>query len=115
MQVYIFMCNDKGSTWAYSTPGYGAALVPAHLRLMREAACAQGEDARTRNTTEVRPGSSYSPHRSTNALLIGRPVDSMRVPVVGGRGRQGVGAGRQLRAWVDRGFPPAQPTLHTRH
>ena len=72
MQVYIFMCNDKGSTWAYSTPGYGAALVPAHLRLMREAACAQGEDARTRNTTEVRPGSSYSPHRSTNALLIGR-------------------------------------------
>ena len=74
MQVYIFMCNDKGSTWAYSTPGYGAALVPAHLRLMREAACAQGEDARTRSTTEVRPDPPTIRTRSTEVRSVPQPA-----------------------------------------
>ena len=130
------MCNDKGSTWAYSTPGYGAALVPAHLRLMREAACAQGEDARTRSTTEVRPDpptirtrstevrSARSPrafhftqptvqHQCLTHRGIGRPVDSMRVvagsgQAVGG-GEREAGSGRRADGSPEPGGTAASP------
>ena len=34
--MFIFVANEKGSTWAYSTPGFGAALLPSHLQGMRE-------------------------------------------------------------------------------
>lgn len=37
-QVFMFVCNDKGSTWAYSTPGFGAPLAPALLKELREMA-----------------------------------------------------------------------------
>lgn len=37
-QVFVFMCNDKGSTWAYSTPAFGAMLSPTMLKVMRDLA-----------------------------------------------------------------------------
>jgi hypothetical protein len=37
-QVFVFVVNDKGSSWAYATPGYGAPLAPGLLRQLRDAA-----------------------------------------------------------------------------
>lgn len=34
----MFVTNDKGSSWAYSTPGFGAPLAPALLKELREMA-----------------------------------------------------------------------------
>jgi len=37
-KVFMFVVNDKGSSWSYASPGFGAALQPGHLRHMRELA-----------------------------------------------------------------------------
>jgi hypothetical protein len=37
-QVFIFIANDKGASWAYATPGFGAALAPDKLQALREVA-----------------------------------------------------------------------------
>ncbi len=44
------MANDKGSTWAYSTPGFGGPLEPEVLKLLRDLV----DSANVRNFTEVR-------------------------------------------------------------
>ena len=43
--------NEKGASWAYATPGFGAALHPAHLKLLRRMADTQDG---IKATTEVR-------------------------------------------------------------
>lgn len=37
-KVALFVVNDKGSSWAYATPGFGAAVSPAYLAMMRKLA-----------------------------------------------------------------------------
>ena len=37
-KVAVFVVNEKGSSWAYSTPGFGAAVSPQYLALMRKLA-----------------------------------------------------------------------------
>ena len=44
-QVFLFCANDKGASWAYSTPGFGASLAPAHLKLLRQMANPDVDDA----------------------------------------------------------------------
>lgn len=34
----MFVVNDKGSSWAYATPGFGAPLAPALLKDLRDMA-----------------------------------------------------------------------------
>lgn len=36
VQVFMFIVNDKGSSWAYASPGFGQCLSKGHLKLMRE-------------------------------------------------------------------------------
>ncbi len=44
-QVFLFCANDKGASWAYATPGFGASLAPAHLKLLRQMANPDVDDA----------------------------------------------------------------------
>lgn len=44
-QVFLFCANDKGASWAYATPGFGASLSPAHLRELRQMANPDSDDA----------------------------------------------------------------------
>ena len=37
-QVFLFCANEKGASWAYATPGFGATLAPAHLKMLRQMA-----------------------------------------------------------------------------
>ncbi|KAL6756989.1 hypothetical protein V8C86DRAFT_1736425 [Haematococcus lacustris] len=37
-KVFMFVVNDKGTSWSYASPGFRSALQPDHLRYMREAA-----------------------------------------------------------------------------
>lgn len=37
-RVFLFIANDKGSSWAYATPGFGAPLAPPLLARLRELA-----------------------------------------------------------------------------
>eukprot|EP00884_Botryococcus_braunii_P012088 jgi/Botrbrau1/20880/Bobra.0135s0013.2 len=41
-KVFFFIMNDKGSSWAYATPGFGAALNTTHLQALRALA---GDDS----------------------------------------------------------------------
>ncbi|KAJ9511198.1 hypothetical protein QJQ45_013245 [Haematococcus lacustris] len=38
LKVFMFVVNDKGTSWSYASPGFRSALQPDHLRYMREAA-----------------------------------------------------------------------------
>lgn len=49
-KVFIFIANDKGTTWAYSTPGFGIALNSNHMKTMRQYA---GVENAAKKTTEV--------------------------------------------------------------
>uniref|UniRef100_A0A061RI69 Transcription factor-like protein n=1 Tax=Tetraselmis sp. GSL018 TaxID=582737 RepID=A0A061RI69_9CHLO len=51
-RVALFVVNDKGSSWAYSTPGFGAAVSPTYLSLMRKLA---GLSSSQKLSTEVIP------------------------------------------------------------
>ncbi|BDA45475.1 probable serum response factor homolog B at N-terminal half [Coccomyxa sp. Obi] len=44
-KVFLFCANDKGASWAYATPGFGASLAPAHLKLLRQMANPDIDDA----------------------------------------------------------------------
>lgn len=44
-QVFLFCANDKGASWAYATPGFGASLGPAHLKMMRQMAMPDIDEA----------------------------------------------------------------------
>lgn len=35
MQVFMFIVNDKGTSWAYATPGFGSSLNPELLKELR--------------------------------------------------------------------------------
>lgn len=37
-QVFMFIVNDKGTSWAYSTPGFAGALNQQVLRQLRSLA-----------------------------------------------------------------------------
>jgi len=37
-KVAVFIVNEKGSSWAYASPGFGAAVSPAYLSMMRKLA-----------------------------------------------------------------------------
>ena len=45
LQVFMFLANEKGASWAYSTPGFGAPLAPAHLKMLRQMAMPDLEEA----------------------------------------------------------------------
>lgn len=51
-KVFVFIANEKGSTWAYATPGFAATLNPDHLQEMVEFTAMT---TATRRPTEVRP------------------------------------------------------------
>jgi hypothetical protein len=70
----VFVTNDKGSSWAYSTPGFGAPLAPALLKELREMARVPEQ---SRFYTEV-PAPAFTmrpPPRPTRAAL---PVAAAR-------------------------------------
>lgn len=46
----MFIVNDKGSSWAYASPGFARTLGSPHLALMREFA---GLSTTHRTATEV--------------------------------------------------------------
>jgi hypothetical protein len=50
LQVFVFMANEKGGTWAYATPGFGASLEQPVLKLLRDLAVLPPG---SRNFTEV--------------------------------------------------------------
>jgi len=35
-QVFCFIMKEKGTSWAYATPGFGASLSASNLRQMRQ-------------------------------------------------------------------------------
>ena len=52
-QVFMFVVNDKGSSWAYASPGFGQCLSFTHLRMMRNFAKLPNQP---KSSTEVRTG-----------------------------------------------------------
>ena len=44
-QVFLFCANEKGASWAYATPGFGASLAPAHLKMLRQMAMPDIDEA----------------------------------------------------------------------
>jgi hypothetical protein len=44
----MFCINDKGESWAYATPAFAEALVPAHLRALRRMAAGAGDASQAR-------------------------------------------------------------------
>lgn len=44
-QVFLFLANEKGASWAYSTPGFGASLAPSHLKMLRQMAMPDLDEA----------------------------------------------------------------------
>ena len=55
MQVFLFLANEKGASWAYSTPGFGAALAPAHLKMLRQMAMPDLDEAAKVSFCLIRP------------------------------------------------------------
>ncbi len=45
LQVFLFLANEKGASWAYATPGFGATLSPAHLKMLRQMAMPEIDEA----------------------------------------------------------------------
>jgi hypothetical protein len=45
VQVFLFCANEKGASWAYATPGFGASLAPAHLKMLRQMANPELDEA----------------------------------------------------------------------
>ena len=45
MQVFLFLANEKGASWSYATPGFGATLSPAHLKMLRQMAMPEIDEA----------------------------------------------------------------------
>ena len=43
--MFLFLANEKGASWAYATPGFGATLGPAHLKMMRQMAMPDLDEA----------------------------------------------------------------------
>ncbi|EIE20227.1 hypothetical protein COCSUDRAFT_67545 [Coccomyxa subellipsoidea C-169] len=43
-KVFLFVANDKGASWGYATPGFGATLSPAHLKQLRQMANPEADD-----------------------------------------------------------------------
>ena len=41
-QVFCFIMKEKGTSWAYATPGFGASLSASNLRQMRQLTGAPG-------------------------------------------------------------------------
>lgn len=52
----MFVVNDKGSSWAYSTPGFGAPLSLGLLRQLRDMAGVNELAGQNKGHTEVRRG-----------------------------------------------------------
>jgi hypothetical protein len=50
----MFVVNDKGSSWAYATPGFGAPLGAGLLRQLRDMAGVGDVAAQSKCHTEVR-------------------------------------------------------------
>jgi hypothetical protein len=50
----MFVVNDKGSSWAYSTPGFGAPLGLGLLRQLRDMAGVSDMAGQSKCHTEVR-------------------------------------------------------------
>ena len=44
-QVFLFCANEKGASWAYATPGFGASLSHAHLKMLRQMAMPDVDEA----------------------------------------------------------------------
>ncbi len=36
--MFLFCANEKGASWAYATPGFGQSLTGAHLKMLRQMA-----------------------------------------------------------------------------
>lgn len=36
LQVFCFIMKEKGTSWAYATPGFGASLSASNLRQLRQ-------------------------------------------------------------------------------
>ena len=45
VQVFLFCSNEKGASWAYATPGFGASLAPAHLKMLRQMSMPEVDEA----------------------------------------------------------------------
>ena len=43
--MFLFLANEKGASWAYATPGFGATLSPAHLKMLRQMAMPEIDEA----------------------------------------------------------------------
>ena len=57
----MFVVNDKGSSWAYSTPGFGAPLGLGLLRQLRDMAGVGDIAGQSKCHTEVRRGLLRTP------------------------------------------------------
>jgi hypothetical protein len=57
----MFVVNDKGSSWAYATPGFGAPLGLGLLRQLREMAGIGEAAGQNKCHTEVRFGPGFRP------------------------------------------------------
>nr|ADF43146.1 MADS2p [Chlamydomonas reinhardtii] len=70
-QVFVFIVNDKGSSWAYASPGFARTLGSPHLALMREFA---GLSTTHRTATEIMPHPNRSVHnREEDDRMDDRP------------------------------------------
>lgn len=58
LQVFLFLANEKGASWAYATPGFGATLSPAHLKMLRQMAMPEIDEAAK---VPVSPLASFTP------------------------------------------------------
>jgi len=71
----MFCINDKGESWAYATPAFAEALVPAHLRALRRMAAGAGDASQARGAqhlTRIKCGRETQPCNTAHVLAVGQ-------------------------------------------
>lgn len=77
-KVFVFVVNDKGSSWAYASPGFGASLAPSHLKELRTYA---NVSCVPKALTEVMPHPSKDTEHSLDDRHVYVNSDADNLPV----------------------------------
>ncbi|GLC55155.1 hypothetical protein PLESTB_000949800 [Pleodorina starrii] len=83
-RVFVFIVNDKGSSWAYASPGFAKTLSNQHLMQMREYAQLTGNQ---RMSTEIMP----HPNTDAEDTRIDDRPSVLRASQVAGEAAPGLG------------------------
>ncbi|GFR43173.1 hypothetical protein Agub_g4223 [Astrephomene gubernaculifera] len=90
-RVFVFIVNDKGSSWAYASPGFAKTLSNQHLSQMREYAQLAGNQ---RLSTEIMP----HPHNDAEDRRLDDRPNVLRANMLGESAVAGAGTPSRMAA-----------------